>query len=613
MARSKTTKRALVASACATLMCVAMLIGTTFAWFTDTASTSVNKIQSGTLKVQLVDAQGNDLEGTTLDFKKAAEATEGEKVLWEPGCTYELPAVYVKNNGSLALKYEIKITGINGDAKLNEAIDWTINGNAIGNNIGELAAGVTSEALTIKGHMKEEAGNEYQNLSIDGIAITVYATQNTVEYDSNDNQYDKDAFDALAALYPVYASAEVTETGANISTSTVSVSVPKAAIAEGVDNVAVTVTKSADVDSTFTLSSDENTTVQQFDVEVTGIKDNNTSEIEVKMFIGKGYTFSNPSAVTVQHLKADNSVENLTGSYDTNTGFVAFKTTSFSPFAVATPNVDAVVGTGTETTYYADLANAVSAVNTDGGTVTLLRDVVLSAPITIGTTSTNNKTIAIVGNNHKLDGSGITSANCNSSDPRAVNVWDGTNMTVTLKNLTIVGPEASYGRGIATGDTNGLKLILEDCEVSASYYAINVYEDANHAYNPEITVRNTTLKNVSGYCAINIWAQGTKATFENSTLIGVNKWSGTSDDFATIVLVNDKAADNAKNSTLAFTNCTIKAVMQGTAIEYLLDARASGAKATFDGCKFFVNGTEVTGDAIQSNMKTKSDTTLTIS
>ena len=50
---SKNTKRALVSSALAMLVCVALLIGTTFAWFTDTASTGVNKIQSGSLDVEL--------------------------------------------------------------------------------------------------------------------------------------------------------------------------------------------------------------------------------------------------------------------------------------------------------------------------------------------------------------------------------------------------------------------------------------------------------------------------------------------------------------------------------------------------------------------------------
>ena len=192
MTNRKSTKRALLGSVMAMVLCLAMLVGATFAWFTDTASTGVNKIQAGNLDVQLVDENGNSLEGKTLEFKKAANAAEGEAVLWEPGCTYELPAVYVKNNGKLALKYKVAITGINGSAKLNEVIDWTINDADLSADH-SLSAGATSEALTIKGHMKESAGNEYMDLTISGISITVYATQDTVESDSFNNTYDENA------------------------------------------------------------------------------------------------------------------------------------------------------------------------------------------------------------------------------------------------------------------------------------------------------------------------------------------------------------------------------------------------------------------------------------
>ena len=71
MNNTKTTKRALLSSVAAMLICVAMLIGTTFAWFTDSASTAVNKIQAGTLDVQLLDENGNSLEGQTLAWQKA--------------------------------------------------------------------------------------------------------------------------------------------------------------------------------------------------------------------------------------------------------------------------------------------------------------------------------------------------------------------------------------------------------------------------------------------------------------------------------------------------------------------------------------------------------------
>ena len=54
MENSKSTKRALLTSVLALLMCVTMLVGATFAWFTDTASTGVNKIQAGNLDVKLM-------------------------------------------------------------------------------------------------------------------------------------------------------------------------------------------------------------------------------------------------------------------------------------------------------------------------------------------------------------------------------------------------------------------------------------------------------------------------------------------------------------------------------------------------------------------------------
>ena len=195
MNNKKTTKRALLSSVMAIVLCLAMLIGTTFAWFTDTASTAVNKIQSGKLDVALemqkADGSWESAEGKTLTFK-TADNRAADQILWEPGCTYELPKLRVVNNGNLALKYKVQITGIQGNAKLNEVIDCTIDGITVGNTFTSLAVGANSE-FTIKGHMQETAGNEYQGLTIDGIGITVFATQDTVEYDSNGNQYDQNA------------------------------------------------------------------------------------------------------------------------------------------------------------------------------------------------------------------------------------------------------------------------------------------------------------------------------------------------------------------------------------------------------------------------------------
>ena len=219
MNNKKATKRALLTSVMALVMCVVMLVGTTFAWFTDTASTGVNKIQAGNLDVALEYAtkwdndgkvtKWENAEGKTLQFKKAAGAPADEQVLWEPGCRYQLPELRVVNNGNLALKYIIKVTGIEtnhevvpGEPNLKDVIDWTIKygTNKVEDNTSDtpVVTGYSlnpgaSDVVTIKGEMDKNAGNEYQGLSIDGVSVTVYATQMTAEFDSFNNEYDKDA------------------------------------------------------------------------------------------------------------------------------------------------------------------------------------------------------------------------------------------------------------------------------------------------------------------------------------------------------------------------------------------------------------------------------------
>ena len=214
MTSSKSTKRALLTSVLALLMCVTMLIGTTFAWFTDTASTGVNKIVSGNLKVDIIGAD-SDSHIEKLNFTKAAttDAEAGAEILWEPGCRYLTEGFRIANNGNLALKWKAEINKDNiTDGKVEgstiakdgksllDVIDFYVvtstdenaDAVAIENFTGKLAANVgKSETYYIKGVMQTTAGNDYQDLTLDGITITVYATQDTVESDSYDNQYDK--------------------------------------------------------------------------------------------------------------------------------------------------------------------------------------------------------------------------------------------------------------------------------------------------------------------------------------------------------------------------------------------------------------------------------------
>ena len=208
MTSSKSTKRALITSALAILMCAAMLIGATFAWFTDTASTGVNKIVSGNLKVDIIGAD-SDSHIEKLNFTKAAttDAEAGAEILWEPGCRYLTEGFRIANKGNLALKWKAQVntgtTAANeGNFDLLDVIDFylvtkaadgTETETALDEFTGNLKKTETSDVYYIKGVMQTTAGNEYQGLSIDGIGITVVATQYTYESDSFGNTYDKDA------------------------------------------------------------------------------------------------------------------------------------------------------------------------------------------------------------------------------------------------------------------------------------------------------------------------------------------------------------------------------------------------------------------------------------
>ena len=204
MTSSKSTKRALLTSVLALLMCVTMLIGATFAWFTDSASTAVNKIQAGNLEIelQMKDNNGNwvNAEGKTLPFLVEGKIpAKGTQILWEPGCTYYVPEVRVVNKGNLAVKFEY-VNGLLGvTGKLAEVLEPVFktpvdaNGEEVNIEPEILKPDEASPAWSFGYHMLETAGNEYQNATATGMCLTVVATQATYENDSFNNQYDKDA------------------------------------------------------------------------------------------------------------------------------------------------------------------------------------------------------------------------------------------------------------------------------------------------------------------------------------------------------------------------------------------------------------------------------------
>ena len=222
------TKRALLTSALAIVACVAMLIGSTFAWFTDTASTGVNRIQAGRLDVELMFSKD------MVNWTKATANTPlfDEDALWEPGYTQ---VVYLKviNAGDLALKYELTTNsydmerGKNADGKFFYIDKFLKIGtveteSAFENRTAAIAsiadseksmgkelrisdgwkvlnAGAESKPFAVVMYMPTTVGNEGNNVqswrhpSLKGFGLVVNATQATVESDSFDDTYDEKA------------------------------------------------------------------------------------------------------------------------------------------------------------------------------------------------------------------------------------------------------------------------------------------------------------------------------------------------------------------------------------------------------------------------------------
>ena len=239
MNNKRATKRALLTSVMALVICVVMLVGTTFAWFTDTASTAVNKIQAGNLDVQLL---MRDADGAYVNIGDSQQVIFGganslvaqnnnQDTLWEPGKT-QVAYLAVRNAGNLALKYNIllnvrdegligaldyaivpqsKLSGEN-QTCTDTIASWVDAKGRTGAESGKLTAGTftaapngcldeiahdktntnETEYFALVVHMDENAGNTYMNKSV-SIDMKVVATQAAAEFDSFNNQYDKDA------------------------------------------------------------------------------------------------------------------------------------------------------------------------------------------------------------------------------------------------------------------------------------------------------------------------------------------------------------------------------------------------------------------------------------
>ena len=244
----KSKKSALLLSFTSLLLCFAMLAGSTFAWFTDTASTGVNKIQAGNLDIEVQYRTTADGAWAEIDDQTDLFGTASTR--FEPGHT-RVVELKIENAGNLALKYKIGMNIASETAGTNKAgnpyklsdylkvaatgfqqypaeggiaeameraifqpgmesmwkehpftnfeLEYASNG-----NVHVLQPGA-AQILGIKVYMPGSVGNEANAKTTEDAAsiefgLSVYATQHTTESDSYSTQYDKDA------TYPVIVS-----------------------------------------------------------------------------------------------------------------------------------------------------------------------------------------------------------------------------------------------------------------------------------------------------------------------------------------------------------------------------------------------------------------------
>ena len=544
MKKRHSTKKALMLSLLSLIVCVSMLVGTTFAWFTDSVTSSGNIIKSGTLDVEMYWAKGT--EDPNADATAWTDASTGaifNNDLWEPGYT-EVRHIKISNVGTLALKYQLNIFA-NGDvSKLADAIDvyfvdpavqvadrTALNGvEPVGtltqvlagmpsNVSGDLNAG-DSNVVTLALKMRESAGNEYQGLEIGSdFVIQLLATQDTVESDSFDDQYD-----ANAKFLEVNESAAIVNNDgllgeevvltAKMPYGTMTVTVPAGArlSSDTVSALKLTV-KNADPFYRGTLS--ENQVAYGYEIHVDGISDNlnpwihpdtnreiyNSSKIKVSLPVGVGRNDLK--------LYQNALMPNLTwANYDIDTGLVTFERSTF------TSNN----GINNYTVVYTKLSEAEKQLNE------VLENITAGDSVTINSTadnmvSVNNIADALKGSsNIILVGNGTDNTVVTSTGARV----EAEELTFSDMTLISQGDTFIVGSGTTMDNvvfdsqsgTYGLRVTGSDSTIKNSEFIGNgstslMFENNSDTTTSITTVDGCTFKNGEG------WGSKGGVRFEN--------------------------------------------------------------------------------------------------
>ena len=527
MSTKRATKRALLTSILAICLCLVMLIGSTFAWFTDTASTGVNKIQSGKLDVDIMMKQTENNEtkwvsaqGKTLSFRNRDGNTD---ILWEPGATFNLDTFKIVNNGNLALKYTVTITGAVGDAKLLDAIEFFVkkgtadpvelagwdgillpkDASTTGLSDEDAAKANVEETteILIYGKMKESAGNDCMDKTLSGIAITVNATQYTYENDSFGNTYDANANGDPdhPDWTTVSADVEATVSASDVTTlknagETIRVTYPTGSIRSAINKIKLSVTET-NAPANLAIPSDAASKSYAFKVvnADTGsdVYTYETSVCTVELLVGKGLSQVKLYAGNGPMTKKDAPAAKNEYKYDPATGMVTFCVRGFGEnqniITYVTDGVQDQLDNAENSAMIALTANkhydtlyitkSVENLTIKGASGAVVDRICTSGTVTI-------KNLTIDGVNFVVSG----------SKNAAVTVYD----TATVEGLTVVNctmspaAGATKARFISVTGSQQKDVVVEKCVVNDAYQAVTVNKITG------LTVKENTFNNISG-------------------------------------------------------------------------------------------------------------------
>lgn len=665
--KRKTTHHALLMSIMSLLLCITMLVGTTFAWFTDTVTSTGNIIKSGSLDVSMHWADGKT-DPAAASWTDASVGAIFNSKLWEPGYV-EVRHIKISNVGTLALKYQLNIAA-NGDVSaLADVIDvyfldpaakienrfvldsiapiGTLSKVLSGmpeNTSGELSAG-DSAMITLALKMREDAGNEYQELEIGSdFAVQLLATQQTEEFDSFDDQYDVNSeFLAINKSFSIVNSngtlGEAVVMTADMPYGTMTVTVPAGAQLSSADVSSLKLTvKNAANGYGGTLSA--NQVANGYEIYVDGIADYinpfvnasdhkiyNYNDIKVELPIGAGRN-------DVKVYKDGMMPSNTWASYDSASGIVTFSADYFTPFSQAKISNITVV--------YTKLSEAEKQLNET------LENITAGDSVTINSTadnmvSVNNIADALNGSSDiALVGNGADSTTVASNGATitadALTVKDMTIQSVgttTIKgnDTTIDGVKyqsvgASYGLTVSGSDTTisdttveganatqGLLLIASGSDTASSVTNVSdltitdlspfgsssgfVFSNMNgttNITNSTIKVRGSAVSFGPSNSTVRGYANVKDSTFDSTSVYISTVQASTFDNVTFDNTWYDSAISfTAGGKTNTFTDCEFKADVDFRSANYA----NKSVTLTFNNCTY--NGVAITAENIKDH------------